>query len=309
MQKLIIDTDCGIDDAVAIMMALAHPDVEVIGIATVSGNVDVGQVTENVLRLLAYFDRSDIPVYHGASHALVQGAVRASGVHGDNGLGGVELPPTTVAPRPETAPVGLAELLRATPGATVVTLGPMTNLAMSLNLFPDAVSRIGRLVAMGGGIDVGNVTRIDVGNVTRFAEFNFYADPEAVQFVLDRGVPMEVIPWDACIEHEFSRDDLSAVGLREGRASELFFRLQDFVLARSQHVYGRPFTRHPDPLAMAYAIDPGVAAQIRRTGLTMELGNGTLRGASVRTDGEQVRAVMSIHRDAYVAILRRVGDL
>lgn len=301
MQKLIIDTDCGIDDAVAIMMALAHPDVEVIGITTVSGNVDVGQVTENVLRLLAYFDRSDIPVYHGASHALVQGAVRASGVHGDNGLGGVELPPTTVAPRPETAPVGLAELLRANPGATVITLGPMTNLAMSLNLFPDAVSRIGRLVAMGGGIDV--------GNVTRFAEFNFYADPEAVQFVLDRGVPMEVVPWDACIEHEFSRDDLSAVGLREGRASELFFRLQDFVLARSQHVYGRPFTRHPDPLAMAYAIDPGVASQIRRTGLTMELGNGTLRGASVRTDGEQVRAVMSIRRDAYFAILRGIGDL
>ncbi|MFW6223994.1 MAG: nucleoside hydrolase, partial [Spirochaetota bacterium] len=289
MQKLIIDTDCGIDDAVAIMMALAHPDVEVIGITTVSGNVDVAQVTENVLRLLAYFDRSDIPVYRGASHALVQGAVRAPGVHGENGLGGVELPATAAAAQPQTAPVGLAELLRAGPGATVITLGPMTNLAMSLNLFPDATSRIGRLVAMGGGIDV--------GNVTRFAEFNFYADPEAVQFVLDRGVPMELVPWDACIEHELSRDDLAAVGFRDGRASELFFRLQDFVLARSQHVYGRPFIRHPDPLAMAYAIDPGVAAQIRRTGLTMELGNGSLRGASVRTDGEQVRAVMSIRRD------------
>ena len=222
MQKLIIDTDCGIDDAVAIMMALAHSDVEVIGITTVSGNVDVAQVTENVLRLLAYFDRSDIPVYHGASHALLQGAVRAAGVHGENGLGGVELPATTAAPRPETAPVGLVELLRTNPDATVVTLGPMTNFAMSLNLYPDAASLIGRLVAMGGGIEV--------GNVTRFAEFNFYADPEAVQFVLDRGLPMEVVPWDACIEHELSRDDLTAVGLRDGRGAELFFRLQDFVL-------------------------------------------------------------------------------
>jgi inosine-uridine nucleoside N-ribohydrolase len=301
MQKLIIDTDCGIDDAIAIMMALAHPEIEVIGITTVSGNVDVEQVTENVLRLLAFFDRSEVPVYRGASHALLQGRARAPGVHGENGLGGVELPPAPVQARGEPAPVGLHALLEAHPGSTVITLGPMTNLAIALNLYPELAERIGRLVAMGGGLEV--------GNVTRFAEFNFYADPEAVQFVLDRGLALELIPWDACVEHELTAEDLDTIGLAAGRGAELFRRLQEFVLARAEHVYGRRFTRHPDPLAMAWTIDPGVARSVRRTGLVMELGSSSLRGASVRINGEQVRAVMSIDRSRYCALLRRIGDL
>jgi inosine-uridine nucleoside N-ribohydrolase len=301
MRDFIIDTDCGIDDAVAIMMALAHPDVRLVGITAVSGNVGVEQVTENVLRLLAYFGRSDIPVYRGASHALLQGRVRAVSVHGENGLGGIELPPATTAVQEETAPTGLRNLLAAHPGATVVTLGPLTNLAMMLNLFPDAAGNIGRLVSMGGGLET--------GNVTRFAEFNYYADPEAVQFVLHRGLEIELVPWDACMEHELSREDLDAVGIKYGRAAELFFGLQDFVIERSRYVYARPVTRHPDPLAMAYAIDPDVATRTRRTGLTMELGNTTLRGASVRTDGEQVLAVLSIDRKRYFGLLRRIGEL
>jgi inosine-uridine nucleoside N-ribohydrolase len=301
VQKLIIDTDCGIDDAVAIMMALAHPEIEVVGITTVAGNVDVEQVTENVCRLLAYLGRSGVPVYRGASHALLQGRVRAAGVHGENGLGGVELPAAGVAPRSAPAPVGLAELLEAHPGATVITLGPMTNLAMALNLYPGLSGQIGRLVAMGGALEA--------GNVTRFAEFNFYADPEAVQFVLDRGLPLEIVPWDACLEHELTPADLAAIGMPAGRGADLFGRLQEFVLDRCEHVYGRRFTRHPDPLAMAWSIDPGVARTVRRTGLVMELGRTSLRGASVRIDGEQVRAVTSIDRDRYVSLLRLIGDL
>ncbi len=301
MQKLIIDTDCGIDDAIAIMMALAHPEAEIIGVTTVSGNVDVDQVTENVLRLLTYFDRGDIPVFRGASHALVQGRVRAADVHGENGIGGVELPEAPMGARPDTAPVGLAALIREHPGATVVTLGPLTNLAITLNLFPDVASRVGRLVVMGGGIEV--------GNVTRFAEFNFYADPEAVQFVLDRGVEMELLPWDACLEHGFTDEDLEAIGLRPGRAAELFGALMEFVLSRAERLRGRRMARHPDPFAMAYALDRLVARHIVRMGLAMELDNTKLRGASVRLEGEQVQAVMSIDRERYIAVLRRISDL
>lgn len=301
MRDLIIDTDCGIDDAVAIMMALAHPDVRVVGITAVSGNVGVEHVTENVLRLLSFVDRSDVPVYRGASHALLQGPVRAAWVHGENGLGGVELPPASAAVQDEAAPTGVRDLLRAHPGATIVTLGPLTNLAMTLNLYPEIASHIGRLVAMGGAMET--------GNVTRFAEFNFYADPEAVQFVLDSGLSLELVPWDAVLEHEFGPEALDALGLEPSRASDLFFRLQDFVLGRSEHVYGRRFARHPDPLAMAYALDPAVATRVVRTGLTMELGRTTVRGASVRTDGEQVKAVMSIDRERYAGMLRRITAL
>ena len=120
---------------------------------------------------------------------------------------------------------------------------------------------------------------------------------------------MELVPWDACIEHELSREDLEAVGIKDGRAAEVFFELQDFVIERSRYVYARPFTRHPDPLAMAYAIDPSIAVRTRRTGLAMELGNTMLRGASVRTDGEQVLAALSIDRERYFALLRLIGEL
>jgi inosine-uridine nucleoside N-ribohydrolase len=213
----------------------------------------------------------------------------------------VELPPAQAAVQDEAGPIGLRNLLAAHPGATVVTLGPLTNLAISLNLYPEIASHIGRLVAMGGAMET--------GNVTRFAEFNFYADPEAVQFVLDSGVFFELLPWDAVLEHEFHPEALDALGLEPSRAADLFFRLQDFVLDRSEHVHGRRLARHPDPLAMAYALEPSVATRVVRTGLTMELGSTTLRGASVRTDGQQVTAAMSIDRESYAGTLRRIATL
>jgi inosine-uridine nucleoside N-ribohydrolase len=312
-RPFIVDTDCGIDDAIALMMLLASPAARLIGVTTVSGNVGVEQVTENVRRLLAYFGHGDVPVYRGASRALLQGVVRAEGVHGANGLGGVELPPVAAggapdtasrapgAPRAPRAPAALAQLFEAHSGATLVTLGPMTNLAMALNLYPEMRQRIGRLVAMGGAIET--------GNITRFAEFNFYADPEAVQFVLNTGIPLELVPWDACVSHRFSRDDLDSFAIPVGPAGELFDTLQDFVFRRTERIYGTPFTVHPDPMAMAYALDPSVAESYRITGLTMELGSSTLRGASVRTEGENVTAIMDVNVSGYAAHLRRIGQL
>jgi inosine-uridine nucleoside N-ribohydrolase len=300
-QAFIVDTDCGIDDAVALMILLSSPEARLVGVTTVSGNVGVEQVTENVRRLLSYFGRADIPVYPGASHALLQDVVRAEGVHGANGLGGVELPAVDGPRTGAAAPRALAELVAANPGATLVTLGPMTNLAMALNLHPEMRHGIGRFVAMGGAIET--------GNITRFAEFNFYADPEAVQFVLTSELHIDLVPWDACVKHRFNREEVDAFHIPSGPAAELFHALQDFVFRRTEHIYGVPFAVHPDPMAMAYAIQPEIATERRITGLRMELNAGTLRGASVRAEGENVTAIMDIDVGAYVAVLRRIGSL
>lgn len=302
----VVDTDCGIDDAVAMMMLLASPEAELVGVTTVNGNVGVDKVTENVRRLLAYFGHNAVPVYRGATKALLEGEVRAEGVHGKNGLGEIELPAAPGnAPghsaRPDRAPAALARVLEMHPGATLVALGPLTNLAMALNLYPALQDKIGRLVVMGGAIET--------GNITRFAEFNFYADPEAAQFLLNTGIPVELVPWDACISLRFTAEEMKSFGIPPGPGTDLFWKLQEFVLRRTERVYGSPFAMHPDPIAMACALDPTIRRTRRIMGLRMELNQSTLRGASVRCEGEHVTAIMEVDREGYVAVLRRIGNL
>ena len=176
---LVIDTDPGIDDALAILLALASPEVDLRLVTTVHGNVELAQTTENALRVLHLAGRSDVPVAAGAAASLVHPQPeRAGHVHGAAGLGGVELAPSPAAADPRPAVVALAELLMTSPEpVTVAAVGPLTNLALLLRVFPEAAARIGRLVVMGGSAARG-------GNVTAAAEFNVWADPEAAQAVL-----------------------------------------------------------------------------------------------------------------------------
>lgn len=306
-RPFIVDTDCGIDDAVALMMVIAAPDAELVGVTTVAGNVGVDQVTENVNRLLAYFDRPEVPVYAGAHRSLLYTEVRASSIHGENGLGNIELPrrekpaPGSAESPELNATVGLRRLLKAHPGATVVALGPLTNLALAFNLYPELIEKIGRLVVMGGAIAE--------GNVTRFAEFNFYADPEAVQCVLNRGVEIELLPWDTCLLHSFTPKDIDDFGVTAGRAKDLFDRLEGHIFEQARKMFGTPLVMHADPFAMACALDPSVVSRRLVTGLTMELNNTTLRGASVRSEGTNVTAYMDLDMERYGEILRRIGEL
>ena len=150
---LVIDTDPGIDDALAILLALASPEVDLRLVTTVHGNVEVAQTTENALRVLHLAGRSDVPVAAGAAASLVHPQPeRAGHVHGAAGLGGVELPLSPAAADPRPAVVALADLLTTSPEpVTVAAVGPLTNLALLLRVFPEAAARIGRLVVMGGG--------------------------------------------------------------------------------------------------------------------------------------------------------------
>jgi inosine-uridine nucleoside N-ribohydrolase len=189
------------------MIALGSPaEVSVLGIATVSGNVPLASVVDNVLRLLSFLDRTEIPVFRGASKPLVEPLHHAPDVHGANGLGGAKFPASGVVEQLERAPEGTARIARETPGLMLLTLGPLTNIAIALNLFPELKGLIAEIVAMGGAVEK--------GNVTRFAEFNFHADPEAVRSVLDPGIPLSLLTWDTTFTVAHTEAELEALGLK-----------------------------------------------------------------------------------------------
>lgn len=179
---VILDVDTGVDDALAVLFAVRHPGIDVIGISCVAGNAPLAQVVDNTLRVLDAADAPEIPVAAGAVRPLLEPARAARHVHGADGLGGVALPPT----RRRAEPVGAVELMRRlilehdTP-VTLVALAPQTNLALLLRTYPEVAGRIERIVFMGGSASVGNATAV--------AEFNVWHDPEAAAIVLDAGVP------------------------------------------------------------------------------------------------------------------------
>jgi len=189
--RVVIDTDPGIDDAVAILFALSSPAFEVLGITTVAGNIGLATTTRNAGRLLALMRRADVPVIAGAASPLARKGFEASEIHGNDGLGGVAFPPPLAEPG-QGAVAWLTALLLREPAASidVLALGPLTNLARLLTDHPAAARRIRRLIAMGGVI-------YEAGNVGPRAEFNIAADPEAAAIVLRSGLPIWLIPLDA----------------------------------------------------------------------------------------------------------------
>jgi purine nucleosidase len=301
-KNVVIDTDCGVDDAIAIMIALASPaEVSVLGITTVSGNVPLPNVMENVLRLLSFLGRTEIPVFRGASRPLVEPPHHASDVHGKNGLGDVELPAARITEQRDRAPEGIARLARENPGLTLLTLGPLTNIAIALNLYPELKGLISEIVAMGGAVET--------GNVTRFAEFNFYADPESVQSVLDAGIPLSLLTWDATLKVAHTEAELEALGMKRSASGRLVMDMQQVLFGYIEKWRGARATMLPDPLAAAWLVDPRIAKTITPTGMRMELGQNVMRGASVTQRGDGVKLILDIDKSEFDRILTRVIGL
>ena len=309
-RRILIDTDCGVDDAVALLMALASPELEILGVTTVSGNVGVEQVTDNVLRLLSRFGREGIPVYRGASRALVEPPRRAAGIHGANGLGGVQLPAAARVVEPDSAPDAIVRAARAHPGLTLLTLGPLTNAAIALNLHPELRELLGEIVVMGGALER--------GNVTPHAEFNVYADPEAAQLVLDARVPVSLVTWDAALEAMVSEQEIEALGLSGSPAGQLVLEMEACALDFLEKAYGRRAVALPDPLALAWLLDPGIALRSVETGMRIELAPGPRRGASVPAGpaagpggdpDRPARIVTQIDKARFTDILLRIQKL
>ena len=188
MVPVVIDCDPGQDDAVALMLALASPELEVLGVTTVAGNVAVERTSANARRIVEFAGRTDVPVFAGCAQPLRRPWVGAAHIHGESGLEGLDLPAPRQPADPRHAVDFLIETCRGRDGVTLCTLGPLTNVATALARAPDIARRLARIVAMGGARSGGNVTPV--------AEFNIHADPHAARIVFESGAPITMVPLD-----------------------------------------------------------------------------------------------------------------
>ena len=209
MRKFLIDTDTASDDAVAMCMALRHPDIDVVGFTVVAGNVPLDQAVQNALYTVELCGATT-PVYAGASEPLARDLETAQNVHGQDGMGDIGLDLQGRTPAEGWAPQFIVDTIRAYPGEiTLVAIGPLTNVAIALLWAPDIAEKVDRVVIMGGTGEHGP------GNVSPTAEFNFWVDPEAVRVVLRSGMPVELVGWDisttSAVVTEQRRDELRAL--------------------------------------------------------------------------------------------------
>ncbi|MFW3173026.1 nucleoside hydrolase [Geodermatophilus sp. CPCC 206100] len=271
---LVIDTDPGIDDAVAILLALASPEVDLRLVTTVHGNVDLARTTENALRVLHLGGRSDVPVAAGARDSLVyRQPERAGHVHGAAGLGGVELPPSPATPDPRPAVVALADLLMTSEvPVTVAAIGPWTNIALLLATYPEAAERIGRLVLMGGSAGRG-------GNVTAAAEFNVWADPEAAARVLGSDVPTVLVGLDVTLPTVLGAEGIARFAAAGPVGATTAAVLQQY-LDHARTAYGTAGVVVHDALALTEAIVPGTLGTVRRD-VVVDTTRGAGRGQTL----------------------------
>lgn len=246
--QMIIDTDTASDDAVALAMALNHPAVDVVAITTVAGNCSLEDTTRNAL-YTAELCGSGVPVYAGADRPLLVEAGFATWFHGRDGLGDQGYPPPSRPAEEEDGVSALITHIRGSPGSTLVTLGPLTNVALALAQAPDLVGLVGRCVVMGGAANT-------VGNVTPAAEFNLYFDPHAARMVFASGLPIEMVGWEIC-RGEAGLDATERAALRalDTPLAHFFLDCNSTALEASHRQSGTDRLQLPDPTAMAVAID------------------------------------------------------
>ena len=250
-RRVIIDTDPGVDDAFALLLALRSPELKIEGLTPVAGNVPLDFTLPNALRMLEIAGRSDIPVAAGAKAPLMRRLVTATYAHGENGLGGAVFPEPKLKPIADPAPVFIRQIVRKYPGeVTLVTLGPLTNVATALNEDKDLASMVKGITMMGGSLSGGNVTPA--------AEFNVYVDPEAARIVFQSGIPVNMVGLDVTRRTELTEahvQRLEAAGTAVSRAAATIARN---IIAQEKR---QGSTRGPnmhDPLAMAAFLDRGV---------------------------------------------------
>lgn len=248
MQHIIIDTDVGIDDALALFLALGSPEIEVEAITTVNGNVPVEVSTPNVLALLELTKRTDIPVAQGCNRPLVRESIDARHIHGDNGLGNAVLDDPHIVPVTQHAVEILIEKIMAERNKiTVVCIGPLTNVALALRREPRIVDYIHEVVIMGGALRV-------PGNVTPVAEYNIYADPHAAYIVLHAGWPIRLVTLDVTTVTLLTSEQITR--LPDNRVTMLIKYMIDYYLHSSAALdKDGGFPMH-DPLCVGAVIQP-----------------------------------------------------
>jgi len=310
-RQIIIDTDPGQDDAVAILLALASPEsLDVLGVTCVAGNVGLARNSLNALKIVELSGRGDVPVFAGCDRPLTRDLVTAEHVHGETGLNGPDLPAPGIALADRHAVDFIVETLEAAEqgSITICALGPLTNVATALERAPHLKDRLAEIVLMGGAY-------FEVGNITPTAEFNIYVDPEAADIVFRAGVPITMAPLD--VTHEVLTtqerlDRIAGIGNRAGGAvSQMLSFSERFDLEK----YGWAGAPLHDPCVIAWLLDPEIFTG-RRVNVAIETRGEFTLGMTVadywKVTGRPPNAMFLRHADAarfYDLLIDRLARL
>ncbi len=270
----LIDTDTASDDAVALIMALRWPDVRVAAITVVSGNVPLEQATRNALYTVELCG-ADVPVYRGAARPLSREPVHAEWYHGQDGLGDRGYPPPKRTAEPTHAVDAIIDVVGANPGIVIVTLGPLTNLALAVDRAPQIAKNVGRCVVMGGAPCV-------EGNVTPAAEYNIWVDPEAAGTVFHSGLPIEMVGWQLCRgDANLNEAEIAQVLAFNTPLARFAMECNSVAMEANRVQTGEIGISLPDPTAMAVALDPSVCPKSSRHYVDIETTSELTRGMTV----------------------------
>jgi len=274
-RKIIIDTDPGQDDAVAILLALASPELDVLGITAVAGNVPLELTQTNARKICELAGKPDIRVYAGAIRPLARTLVTAEHVHGRTGLDGPDLPEPTMPLQSKYAVDFIVETVMAeSAGAvTLCVLGPLTNIALAMIREPAIVPKIREIVLMGGGY-------FEQGNVTPSAEFNIYVDPQAADLVFRSGVPIVMMPLDVTHKVLTTRARVEAIRALGSKVGIATAQLLDFFERYDEQKYGTDGGPLHDPCVIAYLLQPELFSG-RRCNVSIETASELTMGATV----------------------------
>ena len=275
MREFWIDTDTASDDAVAILMALRSEDIHVLGISVVSGNVPVDKGIRNAL-YTAELCGKQTPVYRGVAKPLVREPIWAYHFHGEDGMGNMNYPDAKLQLAEGHAVDRFIDAVRENPGKiTLVTLGPLTNIALAVSLAPDIAEKIQMCYTMGGAAAT-------LGNRTPAAEYNIYVDPEAAKIVFDSGIPLMMVGWEHCREiANLSQEEIEKVLSFGTPYAKFAIECNEHSIARNRTWLNEPGLALPDPVTMAIAIDPSISTQDSKHYVDVEIKSEVTRGMTV----------------------------
>ncbi len=303
MRHFLIDTDTASDDAVALVMALKYPDVRVEAITVVSGNVHVDQAVQNALYTVELCGKQ-VPVYRGTEKPILRSLKTAEYVHGRDGMGDIGLPLSGRTPAEGHSVTKMIETINRFAGnITLVTIGPLTNLALALLQDPSIAGKVKECITMGG-------TGQGHGNVTPVAEYNIWVDPEAARIVFESAIPLKMVGWNASIAYAtFNSQELERLRNIGTPLAEFCVDIQNALKKFSVEEMNLEGFDLPDPLAMAVALDPSVATMAKHLFVAIETESELCRGQTVvdhlavTKHEPNVEVVLEASREKFLRIL------
>ena len=304
MRHFLIDTDTASDDAVALVMALQQPDIQVEAITLVAGNTPIKQAVQNALYTVELCGK-ETPVYEGIGKPIFRDLSTAQFVHGEDGMGDVGLNLQGRTAKTEHAVDVIIDTINRFPNEIeLITIGPLTNIATAIIKSPDLVQKVKSCVIM-GGIGRGE------GNITPVSEYNIWADPEAAHIVFHSGLPIKMVGWDVTLQAaHFDLNEAAEIKSIDTPLADFIIDIQNTVIQFSEKTFGYPCFHLPDPIAMAIAIDETIATESKKIFVDIARNDDATRGQTivdinnVYDKTPNVEVVFEANRERFVEMLK-----